>query len=66
MPVCSVELLGYSADIKTAEQILKGTFATPTDTDPVNVIILNEVDITDSTEDFQYYLRRVKEHIFPS
>ena len=34
------ELLDYSADIKTTEQILEGTFIPPQDTDPATVIIL--------------------------
>ena len=59
------ELLGYSADTETAEQILKGTFIPPPDTYPTTVIILQEiahiwakmgtgeVNIMVSPEDFQ-------------
>ena len=75
-PICQgalFELLGYSADTKTAEEILEGTFIPPPDTDPATIIILEEiariwskmgtgkVSITVSVEDFQYYWGRIKE-----
>ena len=72
------KLFGYSADTETAEQIPEGTFTPPPDTDPATVIILQEiariwakmgtgeVNITVSTEDFQYYWKRVKERISSS
>ena len=45
-PICQgalFELLGYSADTETAEQILEGTFIPPPDTNPATVIILREM-----------------------
>ena len=65
-------------DTKTAEQILEGNFIPPLDSDPPTAILLNKiarirskmntgkVDVTVSTEDFQYYWRRVKERISSS
>ena len=80
-PICQgalFELLGYSADTETAEEILEGTFIPPRDTDPATIIMLGEiarvwskmgtgeVNITVSIEDFQYYWRRIKERISSS
>ena len=45
-PICQgalFELLGYSADTETAEDILEGTFIPPPDTDPATIITLDEI-----------------------
>ena len=45
-PVCQgdlFELLGYGADTETGEEILKGTFTSPPDTEPATIIILKEI-----------------------
>ena len=75
-PVCHgalFELLGYSADTETAENILEGTFHPPEDADGPTLILLEEiariwkkmgdgeVNIVISQEDFQYYWKRARE-----
>ena len=67
------ELLGYISDTEAGMEILEGTFKPPIGTDPAMVVILNkiariwrlmgdgEVSIIITKEDFQHYLRRVKE-----
>ena len=45
-PVCQgalFELLGYGANTETGEEILKGTFTPPPDTEPKTLIILKEI-----------------------
>ena len=45
-PVCQgdlFEILGYGADTETGEEILKGTFTSPPDTEPATIIILKEI-----------------------
>ena len=76
MTICNgplFELLGYNTDTEAGMEILEDTFKSPTGTHPATVIILNkivriwrlmgdgEVSIIITKEDFQYYLRRVKE-----
>ena len=75
-PICQgalFELLGFSANTETAEQILEGTWIPPEDTDGPTLIILKEiariwgkmqngeVNIIISQEYFQHYWKRVKE-----
>ena len=75
-PVCQgalFELLGYGANIETGEEILKGTFTPPLDTEPATLMILKEIahiwgrmgageiNITVSAEDFQHYWRQMKD-----
>ena len=68
------ELLGYNADTEAGMEILEDTLTSPQGTDPVTVIILNEISriwrlmgdgeviIIIAKEDFQHYWRRKKEH----
>ena len=45
-PVCQgalFELIGYGANTETGEEILKGTFTSPPDTEPATIIILKEI-----------------------
>ena len=80
-PICQgplFDLLGYSANTYTAKQILKGTFVPPPGTDGPTLIILaeiaciwkkmgaGEVEITVTTEDYQYYWNKVKKKISSS
>ena len=67
------ELLGYGANTETGEEIRKGTFTPPPDTEPATLIILKdiarlweimgagEIYITVSVEDFQHYWRQMKD-----
>ena len=80
-PICQgalYDLLGYSADTKTAEEILEGTFIPPPGTDGPTIIILEEiariwkkmgdgeVNVVITREDYQHYWKRVKERIASS
>lgn len=72
------DLLGYSADTETAEQILQGTWVPPPGTHPATLLLLEEiariwkkmedgeVSIVISPDDFEYYWKRVKEKMSSS